>query len=259
MKFLKNLKDFIRWFFGEKFGGLIPQPRDGRDWEFKPASTSLSSVSLRAEMPGVTNQGWYNSCTAHAIGALVDYYATYKKTNASWSINFSEAFQWYMNRQMEGNADLNVGVWLRNSFKVITKHGFTTESFWNYKDGWDVEPSWEAKESARMFGLFLGQFGGYYYINTKDVETIKQALSEELPVIFGFPVTSEFKKLKKPGVYEPERVENVTGYHAMLFTGYKPGYFEVRNSWGKNWGDNGYCWISEDVVKKHAFDMWTLR
>jgi C1A family cysteine protease len=42
--------------------------------------------------------------------------------------------------------------------------------------------------------------------------------------------------------------------HAMLVVGYNDALkaFKVVNSWGKNWGNEGYCWISYGFFKKHT-------
>lgn len=31
--------------------------------------------------------------------------------------------------------------------------------------------------------------------------------------------------------------------HVVLIVGYSNGYFKVKNSWGQNWGDNGYFYV----------------
>lgn len=35
--------------------------------------------------------------------------------------------------------------------------------------------------------------------------------------------------------------------HAVLLIGYKEGKgWKIKNTWGRNWGENGYGWISEE-------------
>jgi hypothetical protein len=54
----------------------------------------------------------------------------------------------------------------------------------------------------------------------------------------------------------------IEGGHAILFSGYRhkngQRQFLVHNSWGKDWADGGYGWISENAVKqfiKHAYKV----
>jgi hypothetical protein len=44
------------------------------------------------------------------------------------------------------------------------------------------------------------------------------------------------------------------GYHAMLVCGYNPNddKFIVRNSWGVEWGDNGYTYPTANELEKHV-------
>ena len=63
-------------------------------------------------------------------------------------------------------------------------------------------------------------------------------------------------------VDEPERAtrsptgqpRQIEGGHAILFAGYRhkngQRQFLVHNSWGKDWGDGGYAWISENAVRQ---------
>jgi C1A family cysteine protease len=59
--------------------------------------------------------------------------------------------------------------------------------------------------------------------------------------------------------WSPMQIE---GGHAVLFAGYRhkngQRQFLVHNSWGKDWGDGGYGWISENAVRqyiKHAYKV----
>ena len=46
------------------------------------------------------------------------------------------------------------------------------------------------------------------------------------------------------------------GGHAILCNGYnaKTGLFRLHNSWGKNWGINGECFIDMDHMAKLLFE-----
>ena len=52
------------------------------------------------------------------------------------------------------------------------------------------------------------------------------------------------------------------GAHAVAIVGYKttPGglRFLLHNSWGVEWRDHGYAWISEAMVRQHLLDAFTL-
>jgi hypothetical protein len=45
------------------------------------------------------------------------------------------------------------------------------------------------------------------------------------------------------------------GGHAICLCAYDDtkGAFRIKNSWGTNWGDRGYAWLSYDYVAQHAF------
>ena len=57
----------------------------------------------------------------------------------------------------------------------------------------------------------------------------------------------------------PERSGNCLGSHAMVIVGWtKIGnseYYVVQNSWGSEWGDNGYCYIKTGL--SIISDMYT--
>jgi C1A family cysteine protease len=65
--------------------------------------------------------------------------------------------------------------------------------------------------------------------------------------------------------------ERVIGGHAVLAVGYidtpgeeQAGYFIIRNSWGPDWGVDGYGLLPYEYVERHprgealADDFWTL-
>ncbi len=82
--------------------------------------------------------------------------------------------------------------------------------------------------------------------NIPDPSLIKKALCDHGPVICGVNVTEAFQ-LYKSGVF----VENDPGdiNHAVMIVGWTPEGWIVRNSWGADWGQNGYILIDWNTNK----------
>lgn len=78
---------------------------------------------------------------------------------------------------------------------------------------------------------------------------IKQQIGYEgTPVVLQMEVFEDFLYYKS-GVYK-HVTGNHVGYHSVVIVGYNDEYnaFLVKNSWGKDWGENGYCWIDYDQL-----------
>lgn len=115
---------------------------------------------------------------------------------------------------------------------------------------------------ARLFGI--------YDDNTTKINTTKKALSEDNPVVIGMIVPkangkpSSFNYVNS-SLWTPtnsERANRRGGGHAMCVVGYDDnkfgGAFEVINSWGTNWGNNGFFWIKYSdyaLLTKYAFEL----
>ena len=107
-------------------------------------------------------------------------------------------------------------------------------------------PSLQANINARTFRVTLKETP----LGQDDRRnTIKQLLKSGKPLPFGISVDSQFltgsfdKKGNKP-VWSTYRDSKREG-HAMLIVGFNDsiGAYEVMNSFGPKWGDNGFVWI----------------
>ena len=111
----------------------------------------------------------------------------------------------------------------------------------------------------------------YAKVNYEFLPTAKNALYNGIPLIFGVGLTDSFNALSSDdsssissssGLWEPKPYEDRLGGHALTIVGYDDnkfgGAFRVVNSWGRNWGDNGYFWMKySDFIDnvKAAFIM----
>ena len=83
------------------------------------------------------------------------------------------------------------------------------------------------------------------------IDNIRKVLADNRPVIVGMCVFNSFTKVKD--VWDGKN-DGYYGCHALCIVGYDNdflgGAFEVMNSWGTGWGDQGFAWITYETLKK---------
>lgn len=110
-------------------------------------------------------------------------------------------------------------------------------------------------------------FSPIYYANLQTINCsaseLKKVLLEHTFVGIVIAVTKSFFKPNNGLVsYDPLAIVDV--YHALIVTGFgihkvtQEIYFLVRNSWGTNWGVNGYCWLPQSLLDLHLVEVFTL-
>ncbi len=81
------------------------------------------------------------------------------------------------------------------------------------------------------------------------IDDVKKALSAGCPVQVSMNTGPAFMQVGRDGVFNAaEPPSGRHGRHAMLITGYIGNFFVVKNSWGADWGDQGYCYIPKAVL-----------
>jgi len=88
-----------------------------------------------------------------------------------------------------------------------------------------------------------------WYLTQSQIDDIKSFLAVvRKPVIFATNLDAWFSFTDYEDGESWTYAGPKDGSHAMLIVGYdndrNGGSFKVRNSWGKWWGDDGYCWIT---------------
>ena len=100
---------------------------------------------------------------------------------------------------------------------------------------------------------------------SQDATEIKSCLAEGFPVIVGFTAFSCFESadVGKSGILNlPLPTETKLWGHAVLVVGYDDtaNRFIVRNSWGEQWGMDGYFTMPYEYLtnEKLSTNFWTL-
>jgi C1A family cysteine protease len=239
---------------------LKRSPVDTRDWAFKPsrAVTVLPPVDLRSDRIPILDQGSLGSCTANAGVVLAEYVRNKKDT---YYFNLSRAYLYYHSRKLQGWEGQDSGAFIRDMVKVLATKGCCTESRFPYdRTTFLNEPSVEAEENAPDH--LITEYRAVYSLSD-----MVASLLEGYPVVFGIDIHEHFlsSAMAENGILP--RIDTSTtfyGSHAMLSEGAtyinNELYVIARNSWGKQWGDKGYCYIHNSWFNGwNVFDMWTAR
>jgi hypothetical protein len=88
------------------------------------------------------------------------------------------------------------------------------------------------------------------------VDDIRKVLSAGCPVHVSMNTGETFSDVGRDGLFNAaEAPSGQHGRHAMLIVGYTGNYYIVKNSWGEEWGDNGYCYIPKNVLAESEPDL----
>jgi hypothetical protein len=81
------------------------------------------------------------------------------------------------------------------------------------------------------------------------LEDVRKVLSAGCPVHVSMNTGKSFSNVGRDGLFNAaEAAWGRHGRHAMLIVGYTGNFFIVKNSWGTDWGDGGYCYIPKKVL-----------
>lgn len=81
------------------------------------------------------------------------------------------------------------------------------------------------------------------------IDDVKKVLSAGSIVHVSMNTGEAFSDVGRDGVFNAaEAPWGRHGRHAMLIIGYTGNFFIVKNSWGTDWGDQGYCYVPKNVL-----------
>ena len=205
------------------------------------------------------------TCVTHAIAQGMTILYSKRNKSSDRKKNTLNSFSPYF-AYVNLSTDPNSGLQTRDGLDYMMKYGNPLITYVEYDEYYPWTSSVitslskissskikKAKENAKKFKL-----KDYKQLST--IDGIKQSISQNQPVVYCIDyVPPSFYKLKNcktedcfwdPDPKEKLNPESRVMGHAMLIVGYDDNKqaVQVLNSWGKNFGNNGYFWMPyEDV------------
>ncbi|CAF4046838.1 unnamed protein product [Adineta steineri] len=218
-------------------------------------------ADLRNNMAPIENQSQIGSCSANCLAGAYEYLSKKEKNHDNI---VSRLFIYYNGRVKEDSksAVTDSGCTMTSAIEALEESGVCLESIWPYDISQvNTRPSDEAYQAATGHKITQAM-----QVNI-DLNEMKSCLAQGFPFAFGLKLYTSFDQAAKTGVVpmpnDSDQNRKSDGSHALLAVGYsdQSKSFIVRNSWGEDWGDKGYCYIPYDYLSNsdYCFDVWTIR
>ena len=224
-----------------------------------------SSADLRGPfMAPVWDQGQLGSCSSFALAAAYQFERNRQGLPPLGPANTpSHLFLYWNERDAEGSTASDAGGDLRDGIQSLVTQGVCDESLWPYDDNQDGKNLFEQKPPETCYAAALKDLALQYQSPDQNVTNLKTVLAGGLPIAFGIVVYESFESdaVAQSGIVPmPGAGEEQLGGHAVLLAGYNSDSFLVRNSWGSQWGAEGYFWLPNAYVTDPdlAFDFWAV-
>ena len=214
------------------------KPKALNSFTAAPASFSLKEFALPAG-----DQGNVGSCVAWATG-----YSGIGLLMKEQGINGAPMAPMFIYSQIAKGVDR--GTWASVALPMEQLQGIDTKAhYWQGDFDYTTQPDAAERANAANYKI-----SGYTDLtNVIDRKTaVKEAIASGLPVAIGAKVRSSFWDVSAANdVYVPKG--KVEGGHEITIVGYDANYVTIQNSWGKDWGKDGFfrapwSWITSGEV-----------
>lgn len=209
-------------------------PPDFRDYSVDVALKDVKypeEIDPRKELLPIRDQGSQGSCSAMAATAIKEIHEKSEYQSPQFVYNL---------RENDGP-----GMYPRNTMKILKGIGSVLEEKFPYGENTKTVPL-TVKKSASKYRI-----KAYGRIHT--VEAAKKAIAEN----GGFYISVPVWDFRERMWHKKHDRDQKVGNHAMAVVGYNKEGFIIRNSWGDNWGTNGYTIMPyEDWEDKN--EAWSM-
>lgn len=233
-----------------------PDSIDFRDKMYVP---TLVEVPVRRDLDAyraagvpILDQGQEGACTGFGLAAAAQYLLATRKVVPDTEPVSPFMFYDMARRYDEWAGEDYEGSSCRGAMKGWYKHGVCHQKLW-------------ASSSKRIRALTNKvvtdaaerPLGAYFRVNHKDLVAMHAAITETGVLYASATVHAGWEKVKSNGKIHLEPTS--LGGHAFAIVAYDHEGFWIQNSWGEDWGHEGFCHITYQDWLVNGTDVWVAR
>lgn len=239
--------------------------RDTLDFRDKMYVPSLIEVPTGRELQRyrelripVLDQGFEGACTGYGLATVVNYLLTTRKVVSDCNPVSPRMLYELAKRYDEWPGEGYSGSSARGAMKGWHKHGVCSE------DCWPSAPSKGNKgqlltglNDTRTADALRRPLGAYFRVNHKDLVSMHAAIAEVGVLFATSNVHDGWTEPGDDGLIDFS--SKMLGAHAFAIVGFDQHGFWIQNSWGEDWGREGFACISYDDWLQNGTDVWVAR
>lgn len=245
----------------QKLNGRIlsarKDPIDFRDKMYVPTLVEVPATlpldSFLKHDPVILDQGQEGACTGFGLAAVANHLLKTRRNSADLPPVSPRMLYEMAKRNDEWPGETYEGSSARGAMKGWHKYGVCSSSKWPYLfDKQDRNLTNERLADAQNCPL-----GAYFRVNHKDLVAMHSAISETGILYATALVHKGWSNVKSNGIIRYH--EETLGGHAFAIVGYDRDGFWIQNSWGPDWGKNGFCHVTYYDWLENGTDVWVAR
>lgn len=231
---------------------------DFRDRMFVP---TLVEVLLRVPLADyrrwdvpVLDQGREGACTGYGLATVVHYLLRRRQVDPDTTRVSPRMLYEMARRYDEWPGEHYEGSSPRGAMKGWHRHGACAERLWPARRARGV-----TLDDARARDARLRPLGAYFRVNHKDLVAMHCALAE-VGVLYASAVVHEgWDATAADGSIPLADGFRDLGLHAFAIVAFDERGFWIQNSWGRDWGLDGFARLSYDDWLARGQDVWVAR
>jgi C1A family cysteine protease len=241
----------------------VPSVGTETDWTLEDA-VQAKAISLKAKVPETVDlrENWWKIRNQSSTGACVGFATAdgvlrflYVKAGLIQKADLpSPRFIWMANKETDNITSYpttfieSAGTQTKLALRVARNFGCVLEQDLPMQGGLSQLGTSVFYTKAAKFRI------SSYHNLKKNLDSWKRWLAFQGPILTRLNVDRTWDLASQTnGHLETYKPDTVRGGHAVCLVGYTNEYFIVRNSWGDDWGDDGFAYAHNDYAKE-AFD-----
>jgi hypothetical protein len=232
---------------------------DGIDFRDKMYVPTLVEVPVERKLEDyrkagapILDQGEEGACTGFGL-ATVAHYLLLTRRDSRDPAPVSPFMLYDMARRYDEWAGEDYeGSSCRGAIKGWYKHGVCKQELWRSSSAKIKALSQDVVTDAAARPL-----GAYFRVNHKDLVAMHAAITEAEVLYASATVHTGWEKVKSNGKVRFET--KPLGGHAFAIVAYDKDGFWIQNSWGEDWGHDGFCHITYQDWLVNGSDVWAAR